>query len=107
MPPSGGRPRWGPAAAQLTVADFALVDHVNNGTAVPAIQRGPWRFVVLQQGPSSVQVNRDSLIRITRYLDPYIRAAGGKTALYSVWPQYSNYSTFDRAIESYRLPPRR
>lgn len=89
--------------ASVAFPNFALVDHVSEGTAVRQIRLGGWRYVVLQQGPSSVQVNRDSLILLTQYFDTLVRASGGRTALYSVWPQHENYSTFDRAIESYRL----
>jgi hypothetical protein len=89
--------------AEVTEPDYALVDHVVAGRAVPVIKAGGWQFVVLQQGPSSVQINRDSLIMMTRYFDPFIRAIGATAALYSVWPQVVYYNTFDRAIESYRL----
>ena len=89
--------------SQVTFANYALVDHVADGTALSAIRLGGWHYVVLQQGPSSVQMNRDSLILMTQYFDSYIRSAGARTALYSVWPAISNFSTFSRAIESYRL----
>ncbi len=90
-------------AASVAYPDFALVDHLANGAAARAIAAGGWRYVVLQQGPSSVQANRDSLVDMTRRFDAAIRAAGARTALLSVWPQTVNLSTFDRAIESYRL----
>src|ERR1044071_1037943 len=41
--------------------DYALVDHWNEGTAMNRIGRGGWDAVVLQQGPSSVEANRDTL----------------------------------------------
>ena len=49
-------------AAEVVFPDFALVDHISVGTAMQAIRLGGWKYVVLQQGPSSVQINRDSLI---------------------------------------------
>ena len=87
----------------VTFPDFALVDHLNEGSAVRAIRSTAWHVVVLQQGPSSLQANRDSLIAMTRLFDVSIKQIGGKTALFGVWPQTVNYSTFPRAIESYRL----
>lgn len=45
--------------------DMALVDHWNEGTAKREIAEGGWEWVILQQGPSSVQVNRDSLRTLT------------------------------------------
>lgn len=90
-------------AASVSFPDYALVDHLRQGSAVQAIKADTWHFVVLQQGPSSLQVNRDSLIDMTRLFDAPIKQVGAKTALFSVWPQTVNYSTFPRAIESYRL----
>jgi hypothetical protein len=88
---------------QVAFPDFALVDHVGEGTAMKTIRLGGWQYVVLQQGPSSVQVNRDSLIMMTQLFDASVRATGARTALYSVWPSIDNFSTFQRAIDSYRL----
>jgi hypothetical protein len=90
-------------AVMVAYPDFALVDHLRQGTAQQAIASTAWNFVVLQQGPSSVQVNRDSLIAMTRLFDAPIRQAGAKPALFSVWPQTANAATFPRAIESYQL----
>jgi hypothetical protein len=90
-------------AGIVAYPDFALVDHLNQGAAARAIASTNWNFVVLQQGPSSVQVNRDSLIAMTRLFDAPIRQAGARTALFSVWPQTANLATFPRAIESYQL----
>lgn len=89
-------------AGIVAYPDFALVDHLNQGAAVRAIASTPWHFVVLQQGPSSLQVNRDSLIAMTRVFDGPIKQAGAKPALFSVWPQTVNFATFPRAIESYQ-----
>lgn len=89
-------------AATVAFPDYALVDHLNRGAAVQAIRSTNWNFVVLQQGPSSTQINRDSLIAMTRLFDVPIKLAGAKTALFSVWPQTINAATFPRAIESYQ-----
>ncbi len=90
-------------SAMVAYPDFALVDHLRQGAATRAIASTSWNFVVLQQGPSSVQVNRDSLIAMTRLFDASIRQAGATPALFSVWPQTANAATFPRAIESYQL----
>jgi hypothetical protein len=67
--------------------NFALIDHVNGkSSAVEVIQKGNWDYVVLQQGPSSLDLSRDTLIQAARMLDPLIRAAGGRGALLMVWP---------------------
>jgi hypothetical protein len=86
----------------VTAADFALIDHLNAGTALAAIRAGGWEYVVLQQGPSTVDVNRDSLVLWTRMFDPYVRAAGARTALFMVWPDVTRFGFFDACRVSYQ-----
>src|SRR5205807_1293151 len=56
-----------------------------------------------QQGPSSVEVNRDTLRLATREFNDEIVAIHGKTALFSAWPAVDRRQDFPRAIESYQL----
>ncbi len=95
----------GEHVAVETVAepDYALVDHLAVGTAQREIGKTRWAFVVLQQGPSSVDVNRDTLRLATKTFAPLIAAAGGKPALFSAWPTIDRRADFPRAIESYKL----
>jgi hypothetical protein len=58
---------------------------------------------VLQQGPSSVEANRDSLRMFTARFAATIAKAGARPALYSVWPTAGRRQDFPRAIESYTL----
>ena len=83
--------------------DMALVDHWNEGTAKREIAEGGWEWVVLQQGPSSVQVNRDSLRTLTQMFGAEIAKVNAKPALFSAWPSATRLQDFDRAIESYAL----
>ncbi|MEO5589609.1 MAG: hypothetical protein ABIS03_08490 [Gemmatimonadaceae bacterium] len=95
----------GDKLAVETVArpNFALVDHVFSGSAVTEIRKGGWEWVVLQQGPSSVEVNRDTLRAATKVFDSEISKVGAKTALFSAWPTQDRRQDFPRAIESYQL----
>ena len=83
--------------------DFALIDHWNSGDPQPRIAAGKYAVVVLQQGPSSVEVNRDTLRLTAKLFSPLIRAAGGVPAMLAVWPTSNRLVDFDRATESYRL----
>src|SRR5215216_2854392 len=83
--------------------DFALVDHWSRGVAQKLIADGHFDVVVLQQGPSSVAVNRDTLRLAAKLFAPLIRDAGGIPALFAVWPMANRQVDFDRATESYRL----
>lgn len=95
----------GAPIAVETVAEpnFALVDHWNASAARREIARGGWKFVVLQQGPSSVEVNRDTLRLAARAFAGEIAKVGATPALFSAWPALDRRVDFPRAIESYRL----
>ena len=83
--------------------DFALIDHWSIGEPQPLIAKGKYSVVVMQQGPSSVEVNRDTLRLAAKLFAPIIRAAGGVPAMLAVWPTSDRLVDFDRATESYRL----
>jgi hypothetical protein len=83
--------------------DMALVDHWHEGSAGRAIAARHWDYVVLQQGPSSTDVNRDSLRTLAKLFAPLIANAGGKPVLFSAWPAVDRRQDFPRAAESYRL----
>jgi hypothetical protein len=91
------------AVASVTAPDFALVDHWTAGAAQRAIASDTWEFVVLQQGPSSVEANRDTLRMFAAQFANEIAKAGGRAALYSAWPTRDRRQDFPRAIESYAL----
>ena len=71
-----------------TAGGTALIDHINGATdAVPQIQNGHWKYVVLQQGPTTTGgVCLDSFMLWTAMFDTIIRGSGATTALFSVWP---------------------
>jgi hypothetical protein len=81
----------------------ALEDHWTEGTALRVIAQGNWRFVVLQQGPSSLPESRVNLRQWAARFAERIRAAGAEPALYTVWPERARFSVFADVIESYRL----
>lgn len=84
--------------------NFALIDHVEGrSNAVEVIQGADWDYVVLQQGPSSLDLSRDTLVLATHLLDPYIRAAGGRSALLMVWPESARFEFFADVRASYQL----
>jgi hypothetical protein len=84
--------------------DYALLDHLSaSSNAVGEIQKGGWNFVVMQQGPSSLEEGRTWLIDGALAFNKYIQAIGGKPALYMVWPDKSRYSFFEAVRVSYKL----
>jgi hypothetical protein len=83
--------------------DFALIDHWNGGVAQSLITGNRFSVVVLQQGPSSVEVNRDTLRLAAKLFAPLIRNSGGMPAMLAVWPTADRISDFDRATQSYQI----
>lgn len=89
------------AVATVAFPDFALIDHWREGTARREIAKGGWEWVILQQGPSSVGTNRDSLRIWSKLFADFMTE--GTPALFSAWPSSSRRGDFANAIESYRL----
>ena len=91
------------AVATVAGPDLALIDHWKLGAAREAIAQGGWEWVILQQGPSSVEINRDSLRLVSQLFAGDITLAGAQPALFSAWPASDRRQDFPRAIESYTL----
>jgi hypothetical protein len=86
----------------VTFGGYALEDHLAEGSAARAIAEGGWDVVVLQQGPSALAASRENLIEFSGRFATLIRAAGGRPALYGVWPSEDRLFDLDACIESYR-----
>jgi len=91
------------AVQTISGPDMALIDHWNAGDARQEIAKGGWEWVVLQQGPSSVDVNRDTLRLATKLFAGDMARVNARPALFSAWPTETRRQDFDRAIESYAL----
>ena len=73
---------------EVALPNFAVIDHaMGMSNAIDVIKSQSWELVVLQQGPTTTAINRDTLIIATKALDPIIKASGGRTAQMMTWPQ--------------------
>jgi hypothetical protein len=87
----------------VALPNFAVIDHANGmSNAVEVIRGGGWDYVVLQQGPTTTPIGRDTLLLAVQQLDPDIRTAGAQTALLMVWPPADNLEAFDAVRASYQ-----
>ena len=93
-------PVW---ARSVGIPNADLGIHLADGRAADAIASNRWKVVVLQQGPSSLPENRAALRAWTRTFAQHVRAVGGRTALYAVWPQEIHQHTWDDATRSYAM----
>lgn len=83
--------------------NYAVIDHWADGAVQKMIARGRYDVVILQQGPTSVGLNRDTLRLAAKLFAPGIRGAGGLPALLSVWPTIDRQQDFDEATRSYEI----
>ncbi|MEP6491267.1 MAG: hypothetical protein ABJF01_01225 [bacterium] len=83
--------------------NLALIDHLTGSTAALAhIREGGWEYVILQQGPTPAGICRDSLVLWTKMFDPYIKAAGARTAVFMAWPYAGPLEWFDEIQLSFQ-----
>lgn len=87
----------------MAYPNYALIDHWNEGFVQERIRTGNFDYVVLQQGPSSLPLNRDTLRLATALFNPVIRASGARPALFAVWPEVERFGVFPDVAESYYL----
>jgi hypothetical protein len=88
------------ARAVVAAPNYSLEEHWNGGGGDVVTALGA-DVVVLQQGPSSLPANQEHLRSWTEVFAPAIRAAGGRPALYMVWPERSRQESFDQVRDAY------
>jgi len=88
----------------VALPNFAVIDHaLGLSNAVDVIRSQPWEYVLLQQGPTTLDVNRDTLIIATKLLDPSITGAGAKSAQLMTWPNSNQLHLFASVRASSQL----
>jgi hypothetical protein len=80
--------------------DYSLEDHLNDG--VTKVLQQQWDFVVLQQGPSSMDDSRQLLIRYVKAFAALIRPPTRIAVLMS-WPPRTRWHALQRVADSHRL----
>ena len=84
--------------------DLAVIDHLaGQSGALRAIREQAWNYVILQQGPTSQPLYRDTLILATRRIDSLVRPRGGITAQYMTWPASGRPQLFEAVRTSSRM----
>jgi hypothetical protein len=87
--------------------DLALIDHLNGGSnALEVLAGSRWDFVVLQQGPTTTSLGRDSLILWTQMFEKPIRRAGARPALFMSWTPRARLERLDSARLSFESAAR-
>ncbi len=87
----------------IAFPNYALQDHWYHSDARSELSEGNWDFVVMQQGPSSLPENQESLRFWAAKFADEARLYGTEPALYMVWPADVNSATFPAVVDSYTL----
>jgi hypothetical protein len=85
----------------IALPNHSLEDHLGTPRLDAALAK-QWDFVVLQQGPSSLDESRRQLIRDTKAVAKVVRPPA-RIALLMVWPSRDRWSVLGRVADSYRL----
>lgn len=91
--------------AAVAFPNYGLEDHWREGTARARIAAGGWDVVVVQQGPSATE-GRPSLIEYSGRFAAEVEAAGGRLAVYMVWPSVARDFDFDGVSDAHRTAAR-
>src|SRR5262249_44977959 len=86
----------------VTPGGFSLEDHWKNKESHDALAKGPWDFVVLQQGPSSRPASQAEMKTWAAEWGKKIRRIGAVPVLSMVWPVKQEPHMFDAVAKSYR-----
>lgn len=87
----------------LAFPNYGLEDHWAEGRVQKEIESGTFDFVVIQQGPSSQEYGRESLISYGGMINGLCEDHGAKMAYFMVWPARYYFHTFDGVIDNYRF----
>jgi hypothetical protein len=83
--------------------NMAIIDHLNGGSdALAQLKSTKWDYVVLQQGPTTTALCRDSMIMWTKMFEPHIRAAQAVPALFMTWPMGAQWERMDLVRQSFQ-----
>jgi hypothetical protein len=86
----------------LALANYALVDHLNDGEIQTKIKKENFDFVIVQQGPSSQMEGKKQLLEAGSKLSALCQTQNCELVYFMVWPSLKYYKTFDKVIEHYR-----
>jgi len=86
----------------LALANYALVDHLNDGDLQTKIETGNFDFVIVQQGPSSQMEGKKQLLEAGSKLSALCQTQNCELVYFMVWPSLQYYKTFDKVIKNYR-----
>lgn len=86
----------------ITKPNYAIVDHLEEGTIQKELESKKYDFIIAQQGPSSQPEGRKLLIESGKEINNLIKSSNTKLVYFMVWPSLKYYQTFNEVIKNHR-----
>lgn len=87
----------------LATSNYALIDFLVDGTAQREIAKGGWKYVVMQQGPTTLPICRDTLVIAVKNIDALAKSVGAQSVVMMSWPTTERAFDFSKVHESAQM----
>ncbi|MFN8572101.1 MAG: hypothetical protein U0132_08595 [Gemmatimonadaceae bacterium] len=91
------------SARSLAAPDHALIDFLIDGSAQRMISGGTWKHIVLQQGPTTLPICRDTLVLAVRAINQLGASIGASSIVMMSWPDVSRLPDYPKVHESAQM----
>ena len=85
----------------IALPDYAIIDHWIDGKARERIESQKYDFVIVQQGPSSLEQGKQLLIDGGRKFSELCSKNNARLCYYMVWPAREHYASFGAVIRNH------
>ena len=85
----------------IAFANYGLEDHWNDGEIQKLIKSKIYDYVIVQQGPSSQEYGRTSLLEYGKKLNTLCNENKAKLVFFMVWPSKKYYRNYEGVIKNY------
>ena len=85
----------------IAFPNYALLDHLAESNIISALSKTKFKYIIVQQGPSSQAEGRAWLIEGATKLKDLADKNGATLCIFMVWPAYANYYNFDGVIKNH------
>ncbi len=91
------------AVRSLAAPDRALIDFLIDGSAQDVIAGANWKHLVLQQGPTTLPICRDTLVLAVRAINQLGTAIGASSIVMMSWPSVNRLFDLPKVHESAQM----
>ena len=82
--------------------NYAIVDHLSEGSIQKELQSKEYDFIIIQQGPSSQAEGRELLIESGKKINSLIKNTKTRLVYFMVWPSLNYYQSFSGVIKNHQ-----